>query len=235
MNRNPLFILPGLLCDLSMFQATLAAFPGTEGIDDLYGPATTLAGMAAHALARAPGRCVLVGHSMGARIALEIMRLAPERVAGLVLADTGIHPIAPGEREKRYALRDIGREQGFAALVDRWLPPMLPPAALANQALVGQLRAMCLAAGQQRFEEQVEALLARPAIEDLLPSITVPALSLVGELDAWSPPAQHERIARLIPGAALTIVPGAGHMLPCEAPAAFNAAIAGWLGANPRC
>jgi pimeloyl-ACP methyl ester carboxylesterase len=227
---SPLFILPGLLCNLSMFSATMEAFPGASGIDDFYGRETSLGAMADYALARAPRRFVLLGHSMGARIALEIMRRAPERVEALVLADTGIHPIQPKEREKRYALRDIGREQGFEALVDAWLPPMLTPAALADTALVADLRAMCVSAGQVRFEGQIEALLARPEVDVLLPSITCPTLSIVGELDRWSPVVQHEQIAALIPDARLSVIAGAGHMLPAEDPAAFIGAIRHWLG-----
>ena len=224
-----LFILPGLMCDLSMFSATMAAFPGSSGVDDLYGRETTLGGMASHALALMPERCVLLGHSMGARIALEIMRHAPGRVTALVLADTGIHPAAPGEREKRYALRDVGRQQGFAALVDAWLPPMLAAARRDDAMLVAGLRTMCLRAGQTRFEEQIEALLARPEVEDILPAITCPTLSITGALDSWSPPVQHERIAQLIPGARLEIVAGAGHMLPVEDAPVFNAALRRWL------
>jgi pimeloyl-ACP methyl ester carboxylesterase len=228
-----MFILPGLLCNLSMFAATMEAFPGASGVDDFYGQETTLPGMAAHALARAPDRFVLLGHSMGARIALEIMRVAPERVSALILADTGIHPAREGERDKRYELRDIGREQGFGALIDTWLPPMLAPDRQGDAALVDGLRAMCLSAGQERFEGQIEALLARPVVEDLLPLVTVPTLSIVGELDAWSPPKQHRQIADLIPGARLEIVTGAGHMLPAEDAASFNAALADFLAPLP--
>ena len=52
---------------------------------------------------------------------------------------------------------------------------------------------------------------------------------MTGELDAWAPPAQHEQIAARIARSLLVIVPGAGHMLPLEAPAEVNAAIARWL------
>jgi pimeloyl-ACP methyl ester carboxylesterase len=220
-----LFILPGLMCDLSMFAATMEAFPGASGVNDFYASASTLQDMADHALALMPDRCMVVGHSMGGRVALEIMRQAPDRVGALVLANSGLYPAHPKEREKRHALRDIGREQGFAALLDLWLPTLLPPARQGDAALIEVLRAMCLRAGQARLEAQVEALLARPEVEDLLPGITCPTLSIVGQLDLWSPPAQHERIAGLIPGARLEIVAGAGHMLPCEAPTAFNAAL----------
>jgi pimeloyl-ACP methyl ester carboxylesterase len=211
-----MFILPGLLCNLSMFSATIAAFPGADGVDDFYGRETTLAGMADHALKQAPDRFVLLGHSMGARIALEIMRRVPERVEALILADTGIHPAQPGEREKRYTLRDIGRDRGFAALVDTWLPPMLTPAALRIRRW-WPICAPCACRRDRRgSKKQIEALLARPEVDDLLPAITVPTLSIVGELDRWSPPIQHEQIAAAIPGAALSIIAGAGHMLPAE-------------------
>jgi pimeloyl-ACP methyl ester carboxylesterase len=40
---------------------------------------------------------------------------------------------------------------------------------------------------------------------------------------------QHEQIAALILGAALSVIAGAGHMLPAEDPAAFIAAIRHWL------
>lgn len=225
-----LFILPGLICNLSMFSATLAAFPGASGVDDFYGDCTDLGAMAEHALARAPERFALLGHSMGGRIALEVVRRAPQRVTALILADTGVHLPPPGEQDKRHALRDIGREQGFAALVDAWLPPMLSPAAREDATLVAALRAMCLRAGQARFEGQTQALLTRPEVEGLLPAITVPTLAITGEFDAWSPLAQHEHIAALIPGATALEVPGAGHMLPAEDAPAFNAAIARLLG-----
>jgi pimeloyl-ACP methyl ester carboxylesterase len=61
------------------------------------------------------------GHSMGARVALEVLRLAP-RVERLILADTGVHPLRAGERESRYALRDLGRAEGIEKLVDACFP-----------------------------------------------------------------------------------------------------------------
>jgi pimeloyl-ACP methyl ester carboxylesterase len=228
-SSETLAILPGLLCDGTMFARQVAALRGAVVVGGFYGTETRLEGMADYALARLPDRFALLGHSMGARVALEIVRKAPHRVSRLALADTGVHPAQPGEREKRYALRDLGRERGIGALVDEWLPPMLGPAARADEALVASLRQMCVSAGLERFEGQIEALLHRPALGDLLGAITCPTLVVVGEADAWSPVAQHEAIARRIPGAKLRVVPGAGHMLPAEAPAEFNAAIGQWL------
>ena len=225
----PLAILPGLLCDSRMYGAQLAAFPQAVVIDGFYGGARSLEAMAEIALKQLPGRFALVGHSMGGRIALEIMRREPERAAALVLADTGVHPVQPGEADKRLALRDIGRSQGIAALVDAWLPPMIAPDRRCDAALVEPLTAMCVAAGLATYEAQIEALLSRPDAADVLPAIACPTLVITGAQDSWASPAQHEAIAAAIPGAELVVVPGAGHMLPTEDPAAFNAAVAALL------
>jgi pimeloyl-ACP methyl ester carboxylesterase len=164
---------------------------------------------------------------MGARVALEVVRMAPERVAALALVSTGTHPVGPGEAEKRYALRDTGREQGMAALVADWLPPMIAPDN--RPALLAPLAAMCEEQSLAAYEAQIAAMLSRPALEDLLPTLAMPVLSCTGALDVWSPPAQASDIAGSIPGATLEIVAEAGHFMPIERPEAFNAILARWL------
>ena len=155
--------------------------------------------------------------------------MAPERVLKLALLDTGIHPRGPGEREKRYALRDIGRAEGMSALVDQWLPPMVAEAHRADQALMLSLHQMSCDAGLAVFEAQTEALLARPDVEDLLRTIGIPTLVATGSEDQWSPPSQHEDIASKIEGSALVVFKGAGHMAPAEAPEDVARALDGWL------
>lgn len=223
-----LILLPGLICDASLYAAQTAAFPQAKAIDG-YGTADSLQEMARIALAQCPERFDLFGHSMGGRVALEVFRLAPERVRRLALVSTGMHPIQPGEREKREALIAIGREKGAEALVDTWLPPMVAPARHGEEELMAPMRDMCIRAGTQVFEAQIAALLGRPEVESLLPTITCPTLVMTGAEDSWSGPAQHEKIAAAIPNAELVIVPGSGHMLMAEAPEAVNAAIADWL------
>ena len=223
-----LLFLPGLICDARVFAPQLAAFAESHAVDG-YGRANSLEGMARVALAQAPELFDLLGHSMGARVALEVFRLAPNRVRRLALVSTGVHPLGPDEPAKRRALQAIGHERGFAALVDTWLPPMVAEANRSNKALYGPMRRMCLDQGQPIFDAQIEALLNRPEQESLLDRITCPTLVMTGALDAWSPPAQHEAMAARIADAALTIVPGAGHMLPLEVPEAVNEAIAAWL------
>lgn len=227
-----LLFLPGLICDASIYAPQTAALADSHAVDD-YGLASTLPDMARIALVEADrlgaDRFDLFGHSMGGRIALEVFRLAPERVRRLALVSTGVHPLKEGEPAKREELKQVGYDHGFPALVDEWLPPMVADAHRADPALYDPMRAMCLAQGQAKFDAQINALVTRPEVEDLLPTIACPTLVMTGALDAWAPPEQHAEIAARIPNAALVIVPGAGHMIQVEAPAAVNEAIARWL------
>lgn len=225
----PIVILPGLMCDSRMFASQLAAFPGSRAIDGYYGHADHLEDMAEVALRQMPSEACVIGHSMGARVALEIVRLSPERITRLILANTGVHAVREGECGHRYALRDLGREMGMAALVDQWLPPMLAEASRSDLALVRKLQSMCVDAGLSTYEAQIAALLSRPAVDNVLRGISCPTWVVTGTEDQWAPPAQHEAIATVIAGSTLRIVAGAGHMLPAEKPEEFNALIAEWM------
>ena len=69
----------------------------------------------------------------------------------------------------------------------------------------------------------------RPDSVDLLPSINVPTLVIVGAEDALTPPADSQLMADKIPGAKLIAIPAAAHLSPMEQPAAFNQAVADFL------
>jgi len=223
-----LVMLPGLICDARIFAPQAAAFGDSLAVEG-YGLCDSLVGMAEIVLEQAPERFDLFGHSMGGRVALEVYRKAPQRVRRLALVSTGVHPLGANEPESRAALQAIGHEQGYEALVDAWLTPMIAEPHRADPAIFGPLKAMCMDAGQAMFDAQIHALLTRPEVESLLPEITCPTLVITGSEDTWAGPEQHRAIAAAIPASELVIVEGAGHMLPFEAPAAVNDAIAAWL------
>lgn len=230
MPAAPPLLLPGLMCDDTIWEPQMRAFAdlGPVAVPG-YGAARSLAEMAACALALAPPTFSLVGHSMGARVALEVFRAAPARVERLALLDTGVHPLQPGEREKRFALLDLGRAEGIERLVDQWLPPMVHPDRRGDTRLMAPLHLMSRAGGLERVEAQITALIERPEVETLLGSIRCPTLVGVGRQDQWSPIEQHEQIAAAIPGAELVIFEDCGHMAPVEAPDQVNQALRRWL------
>ncbi len=228
----PLVLLPGLMCDSRIWTAQIGAL-AEDGpwAPDGYGEAATITDMARRVLKDGPAQMSLAGHSMGARVALEVVRLAPERVERLALLDTGVHPRKEGEREKRLALLQLGREQGARALVDRWLPPMVHPDRRADVEFLRPMRDMSIDAGIDTYERQIGALLDRPDAEAALALVKVPTLVGVGRQDEWSPIAQHEAIVAQVATAWLTIFEDSGHMSPVEAADQVSDALRLWLRA----
>lgn len=182
--------------------------------------------MAQIVLAQAPARFAIAGHSMGARVALEVVRMASGRIERLALLDTGIHPRKPNEEAGRQELIDLARREGMEALAAKWLPPMLHPA---HTALLARLTEMIKRSTPDTFENQQRALLDRPDARTALTLIHCPTLVLCGRQDAWSPVSQHEEISSLIPGSTLTIVEECGHMSPVEQPEAVTNALNQWI------
>jgi pimeloyl-ACP methyl ester carboxylesterase len=225
----PLLLLPGLLCDGRVWQAQVDALAPLTIAVDTYGPADSIVGMAKMVLDGAPSFFNIAGHSMGARVALEIYRLAPERVVGLALISTGVHAVRPDEAEKRRALLALGRSEGVERLLDQWLPPMVHPDLRYAEQPMSFLREMCAAGGVDLYAAQIEAMLKRPALDDLLPNITCPTLVGVGRQDEWSPLSQHQAIAAAIPESTLTVFENCGHFAPVEAPEQVTAALHRWL------
>jgi pimeloyl-ACP methyl ester carboxylesterase len=214
------FLLPGLLCDEAIWADQREALGDVIVPDFRY--VNSIEAMAQIVLDAAPERFSVAGHSMGGRVALEVYRMAPDRVERLALLDTGIHPRGATEEAKRGELVDLARSQGMAAMAARWLPPMLHPD---HSALLGPLTKMVLRSTPDTFANQQRALLDRPDARAVLGGIRCPTLVLCGRQDIWSPVAQHEEIAASIPNARLVIVEHCGHMSPVEQPEAVTKAL----------
>jgi len=232
---DTLVLLPGLVCDRAVWAAQIACFSGRlrcHVVD--YGLCDSLVDMARLALEQAPSqRFALAGHSMGGRVALEVMRLAPERVQRLALLDTGAQPLAPGEagereRSGRMGLLQIAERQGMRAMAAQWAKPMVHPAQQGGAAFAGLLDMMERSSPEQ-YAAQINALLNRPDAQPLLATIACKTLVLTGRQDLWSPPEQHAQMAAAIAGATLCIVEDCAHMSTLEQPAAVNAAFERWL------
>jgi pimeloyl-ACP methyl ester carboxylesterase len=229
--KQTVYLVPGLLCDAVVWEHQTAALsPEYDTRIPELTRQSSIAAMAADILSGAPERFSVAGHSMGARVALEIMAQAPGRVDRIALLDTGVHPVTPDEPAGRQALLDVSATLGMRALADRWLPPMVGDGALdADPVLRDQLYAMVERMTPEIHRAQIAALLGRPDARQQLAAITVPALVGVGEHDRWSPPAQHQLIAAAIPHAEYVVFANSGHMSPMEAPQAVTAALRRWL------
>ena len=92
-------LLPGLLCDASIWADQVAALePHAMSPWRIFPIMTSIGRNGRRGLVAEEGPIVVIGHSMGARAALEMVRLAPERIERLGLIDTGIHPAGRARR-----------------------------------------------------------------------------------------------------------------------------------------
>jgi len=210
-------LIPGLLCDETVWKPLLTKLRGAVSVADLSSQ-DSLTQMAEDLLRDHPGELIVAGHSMGARVAMEMARLAPERITRLALLDTGIHPLKAGEKAKRDEIVEFAHANGMKALAERWLPGMVHAPNRENQTLMQSLTDMVLAKDPDLHQRQITALVNRVDASAYLASISCPVLLMVGEQDQWSPIAHHEDMLRLLPNARLEIIADAGHFAPVEQP-----------------
>jgi len=224
-----------LICDETVWQQQIDALSDIAGcICAGYGSLDSLTAMAEAVLRTAPQRFSVAGHSMGGRVALQIYRLAPDRVTRIALLNTGASPLAPGaageeETRKRGELVALAKSQGMRVMLRQWLPPMIDSRRINDTALVNAIIEMMSRKTPEIFAAQVRALLGRPDASAVLEQIRCPALLITGREDGWSGPAQHAAMASKIAGSKLVIVPGCGHMSTLERPAEVSAALRAWL------
>ncbi len=232
--RPPLLMLPGLLCDQVAWAATAALLPQYDCRVPSWGMLDTIGAMAEHVLAttREP-QFALAGHSMGGRVALEVVRRAPQRVTHLALLDTGYQALPDGEaaekeRAGRAALLARSREHGMRAMGQVWATGMVHPDQIGSP-MFDAILDMIERSNPDQFAAQIHALLGRPDATSQLSAVRCPTLVLCGRQDTWSPLARHEIMAGLIPGAVLHVVEDSGHMSPMERAQDVAGAMRAWL------
>lgn len=234
-----LLLVPGLMCDGAVWNPVLPVLSQVRDCTVVdHGQADSLVVMAQQILQSAPPRFALAGHSMGARVVLEVLRIAPERVQGVALLSSGYaqRPDGePGEEEarKRYVLLELARTQGVRAMAQAWVAGMVHPDRLQDHALIESIVQMFERKSADVFACQIQALLHRPAAHDMLQQLTAPTLVLCGRQDSWATLSQHQAMHGMVRSADLAVIDHAGHMAPMERPEAVGAAMLQWLGRVP--
>ena len=233
--KPALLLLPGMLCDEAFWRAQV------EGLADLctprvmsYGLADSIGKMAEHVLGEAPALFALAGHSMGGRVALEMVKRAPERVLrlGLFCTDYRSHESDAARAEETFARERLmahASEHGMASLARLWFTGLIAPEQVGNQKLLDEMTAMGATHSPEQFAAEVRAGLSREDQSELLAAIPCPVLVCAGEKDPLRPAGLHAEMAAQIPDARLVVIPGAGHMVAMECPDALTAAMRSWL------
>ncbi|HBS50698.1 MAG TPA: alpha/beta hydrolase [Rhodobacteraceae bacterium] len=227
---EPLVLLPGMMCDASLFQpqitalsreraVTVAPITGGERIEEI----------ASGLLDQLPQRFALAGLSMGGIVAMELLRRAPDRITRLCLMDTT--PL--DEPPKFAAQREPLIVRARAGRLDEALREALPGEVLApgprRLEILDLVQEMGLALGPQVFERQSRALQRRRDQQSTLRKCKVPTMVLCGEEDRLTPLKRHSFMAELIPNAELRVIEAAGHLPTLEQPEAVTQALREWL------
>lgn len=233
MTRKTVIFLPGFMCDARLFGPQVRFFSAHDydcKVGDLSN-AATIERMASQMLRKAPDRFALVGLSMGAIVAMEIMRQAAGRVSHLALLNTTARQDAAGQARKDQMKRVVGGE--LSLVMREELKPQYLAPENRTPAILDLLDAMGASLGEDTFMKQSMALTIRNDAFAVLADIACPTLVLGGELDRVCPPDRHEEIARRIPGAELKLLAGCGHISTLEQPDAVNAALLDLLERRP--
>jgi 3-oxoadipate enol-lactonase len=175
-------------------------------------------------------RVILGGVSMGGYVAFECMRLFPERVRALILANTRADPDSEKMRETRNETAISVAEEGVVVLVELQMERLLAPDTLQNnEELVENVRAMIFENSPDGVVAALGAMRERPDSTLLLGKIGVPTLVVGGEEDLNCPPDIMGAMAAKIPDARHVTIPRVGHLSNLEAPEKFNALLGDFL------
>jgi pimeloyl-ACP methyl ester carboxylesterase len=167
---------------------------------------------------------------MGGQIAMELCRLFPEAVAGVVLVAT--FPQAETEEGKRarHAMADHLLREGMRGYAEEVLSKMLAPGTIATRPdIAGYVLDMMCGTDPVGAAAALRGRAERPSYEDVLASIQVPGLIVVGDKDAFTTRHEAERMHTLIERSELVWMEGVGHMPNLENEAEFNTALASFL------
>jgi len=222
-------LLPGLLNDARLWQHQSVYFADEREVivPDLT-QSESIHEMAEKVLDETRGRIALAGLSMGGYVALEIIKMAPDRVCRLALFDTSARLDSPERRAERISSLKLAEEGKFLGVSRKLLPRIIHEKWVDTE--VGEtVIAMGKTLGKAVFIRQQQAILARRSQAPFLRDIAVPTLVAIGDSDKVTPIEESVLMAREIPQSALHIIETAGHLPPLEQPDATNHLLKQWL------
>lgn len=230
--NTPLLFVPGMMCDGRLFAPQIEAFSAQMNVQIAAVPSLyTITEIASELLVHAPPRFALCGLSMGGIIAMEMWRLAPERIEKLALLDTNPRAELAEVSEGRAAqIQRAANGQLVEMMQDTFIPKYVDTPA-AHPAIVATCIDMAEAKGIDALKAQSLALRDRLDQCETLKTVNVPTLIMCGENDQLCPIERHVLMHDLIKGSVLEIIPNAGHLPTLEKPSETNKALQNWLAA----
>jgi pimeloyl-ACP methyl ester carboxylesterase len=218
-----LLLLHALPLDGRMWSKQLDIAPGKTLTPDLYEFGNRIQDWASSCIELIPyEKLVIVGCSVGGSCALEVMRLAPDRVAGAVLIGTKARhdpdPDALSEVQKTV------ENHGVAGAWERYWKPLFEQNA--DGAVVQIAQEIALAQSDIALISGLKSFFTRESREDVVRESTVPIQIVTGDQDQLPGIDYSRRLAKLSKSAQLHIFENCGHYVPMMQPTKLNRLIA---------
>lgn len=183
-------------------------------------------------MAEGASPAVVMGHSLGGKVAMRLALTHSEAVEKLVVADMAPRAYAPHHLDLLDALQSLdlaritSRKEALDKLAVRIPDPGVRQFLLKNLAIVPE--------GGYQWQVNLDAI--RRSYTEVITSISAevpfekPTLFIRGERSDYVRDGDWPEIQRLFPQAELVTIPAAGHWVHAEAPGPYYDAVAAFIG-----
>jgi 3-oxoadipate enol-lactonase len=171
-------------------------------------------------------RADVAGLSMGGYVAFAMVHQAPERVTGLLVANTRAAADSPQGKLNRAAMLELLLREGPAAVARDLAPKLLGETTRREQPdLIDAVTRLAVVNPPDALAAAIRAMRDRPDSTPLLSRLSCPVTIVHGAEDALIPVSEAESMHEAIAGSRLVVLPGVGHLSNLEDPAGFNAVV----------
>jgi pimeloyl-ACP methyl ester carboxylesterase len=173
---------------------------------------------------------VIGGLSMGAYAIFALLRRVPSLARGVILVDTRAGADTPQGRANRRSMLALVDREGPSGVARDMIPKLLGKTSLAERHDVEPLvRRLIKQQSPAAIRGAVLRMMNRPDASDVVQSLSVPTLIVVGDEDTLTPVEESRKIHAAADNAELVVIPTAGHLTNLEQPEAFNDVVRGFL------
>ncbi len=168
-------------------------------------------------------KVILCGFSMGGYIALNAMEKFPERIIGLVLADTQCQADTEKVKEKRFKTCEAITQNGLELFADELLSGLFyTTPEKENSKEILEIRRVIEGNSTEAVCSSLLAMANRKNTCSVLERIDIPTLIMVGQKDEVIPLAKSDFMHTRINGSTLHVISDAAHLSNIDNPVEFN-------------
>jgi pimeloyl-ACP methyl ester carboxylesterase len=173
---------------------------------------------------------VIGGLSLGGYATFAVLRRRPSLARGVILADTRAGADTPEGRANRRSMLALIDREGASGVARDMIPKLLGKTSLTERHDVEPLvRRLIKQQSPAALRGAVRRMMERPDASDVVQSISVPTLIVVGDEDTLTPVEESRKMQVAAANAELVVIPAAGHLPNLEQPEAFNGALRRFL------